>query len=169
MNYMLMHDRAYKCVACMCRASYRLDWSSWLFLLLCIPSLPDWCRSLLICGFFHASFSWNRVAKFMALGQCVLDMPSKMLNFETCWEWLEALWLSSPFLFSVVLTRYDFWRPKKANFVYYLNMICCRYPEYSRLLPCSSQQAAYRVEHLVVPEGGVVLDYICKALDLPSL
>ncbi|KAF8391509.1 hypothetical protein HHK36_023814 [Tetracentron sinense] len=43
------------------------------------------------------------------------------------------------------------------------------YPEYSRLLPCPSQNGPPRVEHLVVSEGGPVLEYICEALDLPSL
>lgn len=43
------------------------------------------------------------------------------------------------------------------------------YPEYSRLLPCPSQSRPPRVEHLVVSEDGVVLDYICKSLNLPPL
>ncbi|XVE87821.1 hypothetical protein DITRI_Ditri19aG0018900 [Diplodiscus trichospermus] len=43
------------------------------------------------------------------------------------------------------------------------------YPEYHRLLPCPSQNGPPRVEHLVVSEGGHVLEYICKALDLPPL
>ncbi|KAJ7946266.1 RNA pseudouridine synthase 6 chloroplastic [Quillaja saponaria] len=43
------------------------------------------------------------------------------------------------------------------------------YPEYQRLLPCPPQNHAPRVEHLVVSEGGPVLEYICKALDLPPL
>ncbi|KAJ0974741.1 hypothetical protein J5N97_016706 [Dioscorea zingiberensis] len=44
-----------------------------------------------------------------------------------------------------------------------------RYPEYDRLLPCPQQNQPPRVEHLVVSDGGTVLDYICKALDLPPL
>ncbi|XP_028767862.1 RNA pseudouridine synthase 6, chloroplastic isoform X2 [Neltuma alba] len=43
------------------------------------------------------------------------------------------------------------------------------YPKYDRLLPCPSQNWAPRVEHLVVSEGGPVLEYICKALDFPPL
>ncbi|KAA8515485.1 hypothetical protein F0562_018904 [Nyssa sinensis] len=43
------------------------------------------------------------------------------------------------------------------------------YPEYGRLLPCPSQNGPPRVEHLVVSEGGPVLEYISKALDLPPL
>ncbi|XP_021294797.1 RNA pseudouridine synthase 6, chloroplastic [Herrania umbratica] len=43
------------------------------------------------------------------------------------------------------------------------------YPEYHRLLPCPSHNGPPRVEHLVVSEGGPVLEYICKALDLPPL
>ncbi|XP_021887366.1 RNA pseudouridine synthase 6, chloroplastic isoform X2 [Carica papaya] len=41
--------------------------------------------------------------------------------------------------------------------------------EYHRLLPCPPQNSPPRVEHLVVSEGGPVLEYICKALDLPPL
>ncbi|MQL73729.1 hypothetical protein Taro_006089 [Colocasia esculenta] len=41
--------------------------------------------------------------------------------------------------------------------------------EYNRLLPCPSQNRPPRVEHLVVSEGGPVLEYICKELDLPYL
>lgn len=41
------------------------------------------------------------------------------------------------------------------------------YP-YTRLLPCPSQNGPPRVEHLVVSEGGPVLEYICKNLDLPA-
>ncbi|XP_054777320.1 RNA pseudouridine synthase 6, chloroplastic isoform X2 [Prosopis cineraria] len=43
------------------------------------------------------------------------------------------------------------------------------YPKYDRLLPCPSQNCTPRVEHLVVSEGGPVLEYICKALDFPPL
>ncbi|CAK7351081.1 unnamed protein product [Dovyalis caffra] len=43
------------------------------------------------------------------------------------------------------------------------------YPEYTRLLPCPSHNSPPRIEHLVVSEEGPVLDYICKALDLPPL
>ncbi|XP_024024709.1 RNA pseudouridine synthase 6, chloroplastic isoform X2 [Morus notabilis] len=43
------------------------------------------------------------------------------------------------------------------------------YPKYDRLLPCPSHNLPPRVEHLVVTEEGRVLDYICKALDLPPL
>ncbi|KAI9198674.1 hypothetical protein LWI28_020322 [Acer negundo] len=43
------------------------------------------------------------------------------------------------------------------------------YPEYHRLLPCPAQNGPPRIEHLVVSEGGPVLEYICKALDLPPL
>ncbi|KAM1123863.1 hypothetical protein PS2_005179 [Malus domestica] len=41
------------------------------------------------------------------------------------------------------------------------------YPEYTRLLPCPSDSGPPRIEHLVVSEGGPVLEYICKVLDLP--
>ncbi|XP_048447086.1 RNA pseudouridine synthase 6, chloroplastic [Pyrus x bretschneideri] len=41
------------------------------------------------------------------------------------------------------------------------------YPEYTRLLPCPSDNGPPRIEHLVVSEGGPVLEYICKVLDLP--
>jgi len=58
---------------------------------------------------------------------------------------------------------------KRAKSVYYLNYIRCRYPEYGRLLPCSLHHGQRRVEHLVVSDGGIVLDYICKALHLPPL
>ena len=40
------------------------------------------------------------------------------------------------------------------------------YPKYDRLLPCPPYNFPPRVEHLVVSEGGPVLEYICKALDL---
>ncbi|KAH7857362.1 hypothetical protein Vadar_011853 [Vaccinium darrowii] len=43
------------------------------------------------------------------------------------------------------------------------------YPEYHRLLPCPSESGPPRVEHLVVSVGGPVLEYVCKALDLPPL
>ncbi|KAJ0016908.1 hypothetical protein Pint_10916 [Pistacia integerrima] len=43
------------------------------------------------------------------------------------------------------------------------------YPEYHRLLPCPSENRPPRIEHLVVSEGGPVLEYICKVLDLPPL
>ncbi|XP_062161435.1 RNA pseudouridine synthase 6, chloroplastic [Alnus glutinosa] len=43
------------------------------------------------------------------------------------------------------------------------------YPDYHRLLPCPSQNGPPRVEHLVVSEGGPVLEFICKVLDLPPL
>ncbi|KAL5775431.1 hypothetical protein ACOSP7_012988 [Xanthoceras sorbifolium] len=43
------------------------------------------------------------------------------------------------------------------------------YLEYHRLLPCPPENGPPRVEHLVVSEGGPVLEYICKALDLPPL
>ncbi|XP_047950375.1 RNA pseudouridine synthase 6, chloroplastic-like isoform X4 [Salvia hispanica] len=43
------------------------------------------------------------------------------------------------------------------------------YPPYERLLPCPSQNGPPRVEHLVVLEGGPVLEYISKALDIPPL
>ncbi|KAJ9169068.1 hypothetical protein P3X46_020536 [Hevea brasiliensis] len=43
------------------------------------------------------------------------------------------------------------------------------YLDYDRLLPCPSQNRPPRVEHLVVLQEGPVLDYICKALDLPHL
>ncbi|CAA3031610.1 RNA pseudouridine synthase 6, chloroplastic isoform X1 [Olea europaea subsp. europaea] len=43
------------------------------------------------------------------------------------------------------------------------------YPRYSRLLPCPSHNGPPRVEHLVVSEGGSVLEYICQALSLPPL
>ncbi|KAB2634074.1 RNA pseudouridine synthase 6 [Pyrus ussuriensis x Pyrus communis] len=41
------------------------------------------------------------------------------------------------------------------------------YPEYTRLLPCPSDNGPPRIEHLVVSEGWPVLEYICKVLDLP--
>ncbi|XP_027087742.1 RNA pseudouridine synthase 6, chloroplastic [Coffea arabica] len=40
---------------------------------------------------------------------------------------------------------------------------------YGRLLPCPSENGPPRVEHLVVKEGGPVLDYISNSLDLPPL
>ncbi|KAA0056871.1 RNA pseudouridine synthase 6 [Cucumis melo var. makuwa] len=43
------------------------------------------------------------------------------------------------------------------------------YPEYHRLLPCTSFNAPPRVEHLVVLEGGPVMEYISKSLDLPPM
>ncbi|KAL4201087.1 hypothetical protein AMTRI_Chr02g214360 [Amborella trichopoda] len=43
------------------------------------------------------------------------------------------------------------------------------YPGYTSLLPCPSKNGPPRIEHLIVSEGGPVLDYICKALDLPTL
>ncbi|XP_047945125.1 RNA pseudouridine synthase 6, chloroplastic-like [Salvia hispanica] len=43
------------------------------------------------------------------------------------------------------------------------------YPPYERLLPCPSQNGPPRVEHMVVLEGGPVLEYISKALDIPPL
>ncbi|KAI3466584.1 hypothetical protein Pfo_023247 [Paulownia fortunei] len=43
------------------------------------------------------------------------------------------------------------------------------YPPYGRLLPCPPQNGPPRVEHLVVSEGGPVLEYISKALNLPPL
>ncbi|CAK8544659.1 unnamed protein product [Lathyrus sativus] len=43
------------------------------------------------------------------------------------------------------------------------------YPKYDRLLPCPKHKFPPRIEHLVVSEGGPVLEYICKALDLPHL
>ncbi|KAK2447799.1 RNA pseudouridine synthase 6, chloroplastic [Trifolium repens] len=43
------------------------------------------------------------------------------------------------------------------------------YPKYDRLLPCPTQKSAPRIEHLVVTEGGPVLEYICKTLNLPHL
>ncbi|EYU33906.1 hypothetical protein ABFS82_08G149200 [Erythranthe guttata] len=42
------------------------------------------------------------------------------------------------------------------------------YPPYGRLLPCPSQNGPPRVEHFVVTEGGPVLDYISKSLNIPS-
>ncbi|WOH09173.1 hypothetical protein DCAR_0728628 [Daucus carota subsp. sativus] len=42
-------------------------------------------------------------------------------------------------------------------------------PEYGRLLPCPSHHGPPRIEHLVVKDGGTVLEYICKVLDLPPL
>ncbi|XP_047162900.1 RNA pseudouridine synthase 6, chloroplastic isoform X1 [Vigna umbellata] len=43
------------------------------------------------------------------------------------------------------------------------------FPKYDRLLPCPLQKTPPRVEHLVVSEGGPVLEHICKALELPPL
>ncbi|XP_024984521.1 RNA pseudouridine synthase 6, chloroplastic-like isoform X1 [Cynara cardunculus var. scolymus] len=46
---------------------------------------------------------------------------------------------------------------------------CC-HEEYGRLLPCPAENVLPRkIEHLVVKEGGPVLDFITKALDLPPL
>ncbi|ESW19737.1 hypothetical protein PHAVU_006G151200 [Phaseolus vulgaris] len=42
-------------------------------------------------------------------------------------------------------------------------------PKYDRLLPCPLHKTPPRVEHLVVSEGGPVLEHICKALELPPL
>ncbi|KAK4492738.1 hypothetical protein RD792_000057 [Penstemon davidsonii] len=42
-------------------------------------------------------------------------------------------------------------------------------PAYTRLLPCPSENGPPRVEHLVVSEGGPVLEYITRALNLPPL
>ncbi|CAL0301176.1 unnamed protein product [Lupinus luteus] len=44
-----------------------------------------------------------------------------------------------------------------------------RYQNYDRLLPCPSHKSTPRVEHLVVSEGGTVLEFICKSLHLPPL
>ncbi|KVI01079.1 Pseudouridine synthase, catalytic domain-containing protein [Cynara cardunculus var. scolymus] len=45
-----------------------------------------------------------------------------------------------------------------------------RHEEYGRLLPCPAENVLPRkIEHLVVKEGGPVLDFITKALDLPPL
>ncbi|XP_057962588.1 RNA pseudouridine synthase 6, chloroplastic isoform X1 [Malania oleifera] len=41
------------------------------------------------------------------------------------------------------------------------------YSEYGRLLPCPSENGPPRIEHIVVSEGGPVLEYISEALDLP--
>ncbi|KAL5730863.1 hypothetical protein ACHQM5_003649 [Ranunculus cassubicifolius] len=43
------------------------------------------------------------------------------------------------------------------------------FPEYGRLLPCPLENGPPRVEHLVVSEGGPVLDFIVKSLNLPPL
>ncbi|KHN37589.1 RNA pseudourine synthase 6, chloroplastic [Glycine soja] len=43
------------------------------------------------------------------------------------------------------------------------------FPKYDRLLPCPSHKNPPRIEHLVISEGGPVLELICKALDLPPL
>ncbi|RDX60332.1 RNA pseudouridine synthase 6, chloroplastic, partial [Mucuna pruriens] len=43
------------------------------------------------------------------------------------------------------------------------------FPKYDRLLPCPSHKTPPRIEHLVVSDGGPVLEHICKALDLPPL
>jgi len=43
------------------------------------------------------------------------------------------------------------------------------YPKYDRLLPCPTHKSPPRIEHLVVSQGGPVLQYISKALDLPHL
>ena len=51
---------------------------------------------------------------------------------------------------------------------YYVSLFC-RTPKYGRLLPCPSHHGPPRVEHLVVKDGGTVLEYICKVLDLPPL
>ncbi|KAK6917326.1 LOW QUALITY PROTEIN: Pseudouridine synthase, RsuA/RluA-like, partial [Dillenia turbinata] len=49
------------------------------------------------------------------------------------------------------------------------SVVSTSYPEYGRLLPCPSENGPPRIEHLVVSEAGPVLEYICKALDLPPL
>ncbi|KAL3519499.1 hypothetical protein ACH5RR_017648 [Cinchona calisaya] len=41
--------------------------------------------------------------------------------------------------------------------------------KYDRLLPCPSENGPPRVEHLVVKEGGPVLEFVSKSLDLPPL
>lgn len=41
--------------------------------------------------------------------------------------------------------------------------------QYTRLMPCPLQNGAPRIEHLVVKEGGPVLNYISNHLDLPPL
>nr|XP_043610209.1 RNA pseudouridine synthase 6, chloroplastic-like isoform X2 [Erigeron canadensis] len=41
--------------------------------------------------------------------------------------------------------------------------------EYGRLLPCPAESFQPRIEHLVVKEGGSILDFITKSLDLPPL
>ncbi|XP_071720181.1 RNA pseudouridine synthase 6, chloroplastic-like [Rutidosis leptorrhynchoides] len=44
-----------------------------------------------------------------------------------------------------------------------------RYSEYGRLLPCPAENLQPRIEHLIVKEGGPILDFITKSLDLPPL
>ncbi|KAI3778022.1 hypothetical protein L2E82_06982 [Cichorium intybus] len=41
--------------------------------------------------------------------------------------------------------------------------------EYDRLLPCPTENFQPTIEHLAVKEGGPILDFITKALDLPPL
>ncbi|KAL3519494.1 hypothetical protein ACH5RR_017643 [Cinchona calisaya] len=41
--------------------------------------------------------------------------------------------------------------------------------KYDRLLPCPSENGPPRVEHLDVKEGGPVLEFVSKSLDLPPL
>ncbi|EPS61068.1 hypothetical protein M569_13732 [Genlisea aurea] len=54
-----------------------------------------------------------------------------------------------------------------------VNKICSStsnsYPPYGRLLPCPIENTLPRVEHLVVSEGGPVLEYISNALEIPPL
>ncbi|XP_024984702.1 RNA pseudouridine synthase 6, chloroplastic-like [Cynara cardunculus var. scolymus] len=44
-----------------------------------------------------------------------------------------------------------------------------RHEEYGRLLPCPAESFLPRIEHLVVKDGGPVLDFITRALNLPPL
>ncbi|CAH2078339.1 unnamed protein product [Thlaspi arvense] len=43
------------------------------------------------------------------------------------------------------------------------------YPEYNRLMPCPAHNFPPRIEHMVVLEDVLVVDFICKQLDLPPL
>lgn len=57
----------------------------------------------------------------------------------------------------------------RAHFFILILPFSSSYPKYDRLLPCPKHKSPPRIEHLVVSEGGPVLEYICKALDLPQL
>lgn len=82
-----------------------------------------------------------------------------------CWEKLK------PNSFDAVGKSFLVYCFLATSFIYCWQLIFFSLQEYNRLLPCPSHSIPPRVEHLVVPEEGEgpVLDYICKALDLPSL
>ncbi|KAJ9689645.1 hypothetical protein PVL29_012369 [Vitis rotundifolia] len=79
-----------------------------------------------------------------------------------------VVWCSNNPTFTRELTASSDSVNRYLRFLVFFASVSC-YPEYRRLLPCPSQNGPPRVEHLVVSEGGCVLDYISKALDLPPL